>query len=100
MENNDRKGNKRFILILLVAAVLLTMPAIAMIFTTEVKWTAFDFVAGGVLLFGAAILFELALRLLQRTSHRIIICTVILLAFFIIWAELAVGIFGTPFAGN
>ncbi|QQS32134.1 MAG: hypothetical protein IPM50_10675 [Acidobacteriota bacterium] len=93
-------NSKRLIFLIAAAAVLLAIPAIAMIFTAEVNWTALDFVVGGVLLFGTGILCELALRLLQKTSHRMIACAVILLALFIIWAELAVGIVGTPFAGS
>jgi hypothetical protein len=36
----------------------------------------------------------------KKTSHRIILCGLLLLALLLVWAELAVGIFGTPFAGS
>jgi len=62
--------NRRTYLFLGVAA-LLVLPAVAMLFTDEVRWSPFDF-------FVAAVLFLLVL----------------------VWCELAVGLFGTPWAGN
>lgn len=69
-------------------------------FTGEVNWSSFDFVVAGVLLLGTGLLCELVLRLVRKTEHRIIIVGIILVALFLIWAELAVGVFGTPFAGS
>jgi hypothetical protein len=43
---------------------------------------------------------ELVLRKVKKIGHRIAICAALLVALFLIWAELAVGIFGTPFAGS
>lgn len=36
----------------------------------------------------------------KSLQNRIMICEAVVLAFLLIWAELAVGIFGTPFAGS
>jgi hypothetical protein len=66
----------------------------------EVSWGAFDFMVAAVLLLGAGLLIELVLRKVESKGRRIILLGVILLALFLIWAELAVGIFGTPFAGS
>ena len=49
---------------------------------------------------GTGIACELVLRKVKKTAYRIIICTAILAILFLVWAELAVGIFGTPFAGS
>jgi hypothetical protein len=92
--------NKRLVIILSVAAVLLIVPLLAMQFTDEVNWTFPDFAIMGVLLFGTGLLCELVIRKVIHVKNRIAICGAILLAFFLIWAELAVGIFGTPFAGS
>lgn len=92
--------NKRLIGILLTATLLLFIPLIAMQFTNEVKWTLFDFVVAAVLLFGTGLICELVLRKVKKTGHRIAICFVLLTAFFLIWLELAVGIFGTPIGGQ
>jgi len=92
--------NKRLIGIVLAVALLLLIPFIAMQFTSEVNWTLSDFVVAGVLLLGTGLMCELVIRKVKKTVHRVTICAVILVLLFLIWAELAVGIFGTPFAGS
>lgn len=92
--------NKQLVAILCTVAVLLTMPLVAMQLTDEVNWTLSDFVAAGVLLFGTGLLIELVLRRVRSGKQRLVLCAVILAALLLIWAELAVGVFGTPFAGQ
>lgn len=92
--------NKRVILILSAVPVLLLIPFIAMQFTAEVNWSAFDFVVAGLLLSTAGLSLELVLRKAKTTKARLMLGAVILAVFFLIWAELAVGIFGTPLAGS
>ena len=92
--------NKRLTAILLAIALILLIPLIAMQFTSDVQWSLADFVAMGILLLGTGLSCELVMRKVKKTGHRIVICGAILLAFFLIWVELAVGIFGTPFAGS
>ncbi len=92
--------NKRLIIILAAMSVLLLIPFIAMQFTDEVNWTFRDFAIMGVLLYGTGLLCELVLRKVKTVQNRILICGVVVIVFLLIWAELAVGIFGTPFAGS
>ena len=92
--------NKRLIGIALTVALLLLIPLIAMQFTDEVSWTLLDFVVAGVLLLGTGLMCELAMRKVKKIGHRIAICGALLVALLLIWVELAVGIFGTPFAGS
>ena len=92
--------NKRLTGIVFTVVLFLLIPLIAMQFTDEVKWGLADFIVMGVLLLGTGLLCELVLRKVKKTGHRIALCAGLLLAFFLIWAELAVGIFGTPFAGS
>ncbi len=92
--------NKRLIGIVFTVALLLLIPFIAMQFSNEVNWSVFDFTVAGVLLLSTGLLCELVLRKVPKTEHRIAICAAILAVLFLIWAELAVGIFGTPFAGS
>jgi len=92
--------NKRLMAILLGVALLLLVPLIAMQFTNEVNWTTGDFIVASILLMGTGLTCELVLRKVKRLKHRLLICGAILLALFLVWAELAVGIFGTPFAGS
>jgi hypothetical protein len=92
--------NKRLTGILTTVAVLLLIPLIAMQFSPEVNWSPVDFAVAGVLLFGTGLSCELVLRKVKKTVHRIVICGAIILVLLLIWMELAVGIFGTPFAGS
>lgn len=92
--------NKRIIVIMLSIMFLLMIPLIAMQFTDEVNWSMFDFVTMGILLFSTGLLCELVLRKVKKTAYRIALCIALILLLFIIWAELAVGVFGTPFGGS
>ena len=92
--------NKRLTGIIFAVAVLLLIPFIAMLFTNEVNWTLSDFIIAAGLLLGTGLLCELVLRKVNKTENRIAICAVLLAALILIWLELAVGIFGTRFAGS
>ena len=92
--------NKRLIGILLTVAIILLMAFFAMLFTEKVKWSPFDFMVAGILLLSTGLLCELVLRNVNQKALRIAICIGILLVLLLVWAELAVGIFGTPFGGN
>lgn len=92
--------NKRLIGILITIALILLIPLIAMQFTSEVDWSPFDFLVMGALLLGTGLTCELIMRTVKKTAYRLAIVAGILVALILIWMELAVGIFGTPFAGS
>ncbi len=92
--------NKRLVTIFTIVAFILIIPFVAMQFTNEVKWSLFDFIIAAVLLSGTGLLCELVMRKVTKTSHRLLLCGLILAVLLLIWAELAVGIFGTAFAGS
>ena len=92
--------NNRLIGIVLIVVLILLIPLIAMQFTDEVNWTLLDFVVAGVLLLATGFLSEVVIRKVNKMEYRIAIYLAILVAFLLIWAELAVGIFGTPIAGS
>ena len=82
------------------AMLLLLLPLIAMQFTTEVNWAIGDFIVAGVLLFGTILFLELILKVVPIKNYRIGLIALLFILLFLLWAELAVGIFGTPFAGS
>ena len=92
--------NKRLLIILSVVVMILLVPFVAMQFTDDVSWTLADFVVSGVLLSGTGMICDLALRKIKVPMVRMAACAIILLILVIIWMELAVGIFGTPFSGQ
>ena len=90
----------RFLIILLIVGALLLIPFIAMQFSSEVVWTSSDFIIMGILLLVTGLGIDLVLRKVSSSKNRLIMGGIILAVFFMIWAELAVGVFGTPFAGS
>lgn len=75
------------------AAALLALPALAMRFTTEVDWGREDFLVFGAMLLLACVACELAVRLIAGRTGRCVAIAAIGIAFLLVWAELAVGIF-------
>ena len=92
--------NKRLNIILLSVPLLLLIPLIAMQFTNQVNWLPNDFLVMGILLLITGLSIEFVLRKVKSGRARIVLLTTILGALLLLWAELAVGIFGTPFAGS
>lgn len=94
------QSNRRLILIMTGATLLLMLPLIGMAFSTEVNWDAFDFLVAGVLLYGAGLILELLLRKLRTTRARVIGALILFIVLALIWVEMAVGLFGSPIAGS
>lgn len=92
--------NKKILYITLLIIVLLLIPLIAMQFTKEVNWSIMDFVVAGLLLLGTSLAIELIRRKIKNSKLRIWIVAIIIILLLLIWVELAVGIFDTPFAGT
>jgi hypothetical protein len=92
--------NQRYIIVLSIVAFLLFIPFLAMQMTTEVNWSLLDFMIMGALLLGTGFICELVLRKVTTVKYRILLCLGILALFLLIWVELAVGVFGSPFAGS
>lgn len=84
---------KPVLFVALITVLLLLVPLIAMQFTSEVRWGPGDFLAAGGLIFGTGVGMVLAARYTKRAGHRVALIGVLALAFAVVWAELAVGIF-------
>ena len=86
--------------ILPIVGLLLLIPLIAMQLTNEVNWSFFDFIIMGALLTINGLLIGIILQKVKNSDNRLILIVAIVMIFFLIWAELAVGLFGTTFAGD
>lgn len=65
------------------------------------NWKLGDFVVIGVLLFGAGLAIDFAVRKITKPVHRMVAVAVIVLVLLAIWGHLAVGIVDTwLFAGS
>lgn len=82
--------SRRIFLWLAVATlVLLLVPLVAMQFTAQVRWSGLDFAAMAVLIMGFASTFVMLAR---RQPNRLWLAVVMVLAFLLFWALLAVGV--------
>jgi ABC-type cobalamin transport system permease subunit len=86
--------------IVLPAALILLVPLLAMRFTDEVNWDLTDFAVVGALLIGTGLMYELASRKVSTFKYRAAVGVALVAALLLVWAELAVGIFGTPLSGS
>ena len=100
MKTQQHLQNKNIIRIALVTVFILLIPLIAMQFTDEVVWSLADFVVMGALLFSTGLAYEFLVRKTRNTTYRVAVGVAVVVVFLLVWAELAVGIFGTPFAGS
>jgi len=84
----------------LVSLVLFVVWIAGRLNPTEVQWTGFDYLVAGLLLAGLGLSIEWTLRRCRQHKTRWWIIALILVIFALLWLELAVGIFGSPFAGT
>jgi len=76
------------------------IPLLAMQFTEDVNWSIFDFVVMGFLLLFFSLLIDVTMKKVKNENVKILYVVLTILIFFLIWAELAVGIFDSQFAGD
>ena len=86
--------------ILYIVGTILLIPFIAMQLTNEVNWSLFDFIIMGAMLTITGLLGEIIFKKVKIVKYRMALYVVVAIIFLLTWAELAVGIFGTPFAGS
>lgn len=79
---------------------LLLIPLIGMSITNEINWSSFDFIIMGSLLFLLSIGINFMSNRTNNVKNRLLYIGILVLIFMLIWAELAVGILETPFAGS
>jgi len=91
---------QRLSIVLGIVFAILCIPFVAMQFTNEVNWDLPDFIVMGALLFITGMCIEIVTRKVKSAQLKLAFTLIILLILFLVWAELAVGIFGSPFAGS
>ncbi|WP_216859223.1 hypothetical protein [Hymenobacter citatus] len=79
----------------LVTGLLLLIPLTAKLFVADMAWTLFDFVAAGVLLFGAGLTFVLLARMGNNTTYRVAVGVAVAAGLLLVWANMAVGLVGS-----
>ena len=79
---------------------LLLIPLFGNIFSNQVNWSLFDFIIMGLILGMLVIIIHYILEKVRDKTFRIVPIIFVLIIFLMIWAELAVGVFGSPIAGS
>jgi hypothetical protein len=72
--------------------LLLLIPALGMLISSEIQWQVMDFVVMGAMIFGFSAIFVLLSRR-TSSSNKIYLAVLVLFIFIALWTELAVGIF-------
>jgi len=80
--------------------LLLIVPLIGISFTDEFDWSLSDFIVAGLVLLVFSLTANFIVLRISNRNRRVFFMTILLILFLLVWAELAVGIFGTPFAGS
>jgi len=91
---------KRFSILTFAPLALLLIPLIAMHYSDEVHWTLIDFAIMGVLLLVAGMWTQRVVKRVKSFPRRATYIILVIFLFLLVWAELAVGILGSPLAGN
>ncbi len=92
--------SQRSTLLYSIPLFILSIPLMAMQFTKEVNWTISDFLVMGILLFTTVFTIDFVLKKFKTLKSRLILIVGIVVLLALVWAELAVGIFGSPLAGS
>ena len=79
---------------------LLLIPILGNVFFDEFDWSLFDFILMGFILISLGFLINLIIDIVKKRYYKIILIIITLFFFILLYVELAVGIIGTPFAGN
>lgn len=89
-----QRGNRLRVAIWGLAAGLFLLPLVAMQFTDEVTWTAFDFVFWGGMLLVACGVYEVATRISPSRWYRAGVGAAVVGGFLVVWVNGAVGMIG------
>jgi hypothetical protein len=86
---------KSISLVALITGLLLLIPLTAKLTMVNMLWTAEDFIAAGILLFGAGLMFVLIARLGNNNTYRLAAGLGVAAGLLLVWANLAVGLVGS-----
>jgi len=85
---------------LIIFGIILSIILLFNFISDEFDWDVFDFIVLIIMMIFTAALFEIATRTAKTKKNQKILFILITIIFLLIWAELGVGIFDSPFAGD
>ncbi len=90
---------KNVLVIATVTLLILVVPLVGMWPLDEFDWGFAEFVSIGAIIFVTGLALDWVVRKVDK-KYRLLAVIGIILAFILLWAELAVGIFNSPIAGS
>lgn len=91
---------KQFVYLILAILGLLLLPLIGDLISSEVHWSLFDYSVMALLLTIMGLIAILVYNRFKNSELKFLYYVVIALIFVLIYIELAVGLFGSPIAGD
>jgi hypothetical protein len=91
---------QRILRLIAIVLMILAIPFIGMQLRADVAWSTADFVLAAIVLCSAGIVYELLRVILKTSRQRMLVGIGIAVIVCVGWVELAVGVFGTSFAGS
>ena len=85
---------------LIIFGFVLSIILLFNIISDEFDWNLFDFIILFIMMIFAGASFEFVSRIIKNEKNQKILFVIIIFSFLLIWAELGVGIFNSPFAGD
>ena len=85
---------------LIIFGTLLSIILLFNFISDEFNWNVFDFIIFIIMMIFAVASFELVSRITKKEKSQKILFALIIIVFLLIWSELGVGIFNSPFAGD
>ena len=79
---------------------LLIIPLIGNLISDAVNWSLFDFLVMGLLLLVLGFGIHIVRSKISSRNLQILSVGLLIVVFLLLWAELAVGVFGSPLAGS
>jgi hypothetical protein len=91
---------KQFVYLMLAILGLLLLPLVGDLVSSEVHWSLFDYSVMALLLTVTGLIAILVYNRFKNSKLKFLYYVVIALIFVLIYIELAVGLFGSPIAGD
>lgn len=79
---------------------LLAIPLIGTLVSDQVNWSPFDFLVMGILLLVLGSGIHIVRSKINSRNLQILSVGLLIVVFLLLWAELAVGVFGSSLAGS
>jgi predicted ferric reductase len=99
-KSSSTMKKKTIHIILYTIGGILALALISDVTSEEMQWSAADYLIAAVILLAAAASIVFIKRKITGRRARLTAFVILAILFVLVWGELAVGLFGTPWAGN